>query len=395
MTILWKLLRKHISIAQLTGFSIANLLGMFIILLSIQFYEDVSPIFSSKDQILGKDYFVVSKRFSTTSSLFGKNKSQFSQEEIDEIRKQTFTESLAPFVASQYKVGCYISMEGIPSIGTDMFFESVPDEYVDVDASKWKWDDSKEEVPIVLPKSYLAIYNFGFAPTRSLPKLDENLISKIGLTLVLRGNGMTERMKGRVVGFTDKLNTILVPMSFMKWSNDRFASSANIPTNRLIVSVNNPADESIASFMVEHDYEIESDKLKNSKSTYFLRIAAGTILIIGIAITLLSLYVLILSIYLVIEKSTHIFQNLLLLGYSRGQVAFPYQMLVVVVISLILIIAYILMFLVRDEYMELLWKVFPSVMPASLNMSACVAISIFIATSMLNSIIIYKKIKRY
>lgn len=42
--LVWKLLRQHISIGQLTGFFLANLFGMLIVLLSVQFYRDVLPI---------------------------------------------------------------------------------------------------------------------------------------------------------------------------------------------------------------------------------------------------------------------------------------------------------------------------------------------------------------
>ena len=41
MTLLWKLLRQHISIAQFVGFFFANLLGMFIVLFG--FIEMCSP----------------------------------------------------------------------------------------------------------------------------------------------------------------------------------------------------------------------------------------------------------------------------------------------------------------------------------------------------------------
>ena len=40
-TLVWKLLRQHISIGQLAGFFLANLFGMMIVLLSVQFYKDV------------------------------------------------------------------------------------------------------------------------------------------------------------------------------------------------------------------------------------------------------------------------------------------------------------------------------------------------------------------
>ena len=41
MSLVWKLLRRHVSVPQFAGFFFANLLGMLIVLLSVQFYYDV------------------------------------------------------------------------------------------------------------------------------------------------------------------------------------------------------------------------------------------------------------------------------------------------------------------------------------------------------------------
>ena len=62
---IWKLLRQHISVAQLAGFFLANLCGMVIVLLSIQFYKDVLPVFTQGDSFMKKDYVIVSKQVST------------------------------------------------------------------------------------------------------------------------------------------------------------------------------------------------------------------------------------------------------------------------------------------------------------------------------------------
>ena len=48
MRLVWKLLRQHISFSQLAGF-FANLCGMVIVLLSVQFYKDVLPVFTEGD----------------------------------------------------------------------------------------------------------------------------------------------------------------------------------------------------------------------------------------------------------------------------------------------------------------------------------------------------------
>ena len=69
---IWKLLRQHISVAQLAGFFLANLCGMVIVLLGIQFYKDVLPVFTQGDSFMKKDYVIVSKQVSTLGSLVGK-----------------------------------------------------------------------------------------------------------------------------------------------------------------------------------------------------------------------------------------------------------------------------------------------------------------------------------
>ena len=48
--LVWKLLRQHISVGQLAGFFLANLFGMMIVLLSVQFYRD-----RSEERRVGKE----------------------------------------------------------------------------------------------------------------------------------------------------------------------------------------------------------------------------------------------------------------------------------------------------------------------------------------------------
>ena len=91
-----------------------------------------------------------------------------------------------------------------------MFFESVPDEFVDIKLDKWHFDEATHTIPIIIPRNYLNLYNFGFAQSRSLPKLSEGLMSLIQMDIMMRGNGRVEQYKGNIVGFSNRLNTILV-----------------------------------------------------------------------------------------------------------------------------------------------------------------------------------------
>lgn len=65
MNLVWKLLRAHLSPAQLIGFFFANLAGMVIVLLTLQIYLDLRPLFEGGDSFLKKDYLVVTKKVST------------------------------------------------------------------------------------------------------------------------------------------------------------------------------------------------------------------------------------------------------------------------------------------------------------------------------------------
>ena len=60
--LVWKLLRQHISIGQLAGFFLANLFGMMIVLLSVQFYKDVIPVFTEGDSFMKKDFIIATKK---------------------------------------------------------------------------------------------------------------------------------------------------------------------------------------------------------------------------------------------------------------------------------------------------------------------------------------------
>ena len=62
MNLVWKLLRQHISVPQFVGFFLANLFGMFIVLLGFQFYKDVMPVFTAEDSFMKTNFVILSKK---------------------------------------------------------------------------------------------------------------------------------------------------------------------------------------------------------------------------------------------------------------------------------------------------------------------------------------------
>lgn len=393
MKLVWKLLRQHISIGQLVGFFFANLLGMLIVLLSVQFYQDVKPAFSQEDSFIKNDFLIVSKSISTLGGLSGVS-STFTEEEIQDIEEQPFASGVGKFTATQFHVAAAFGINGAPSFSTDMFFESVPREFVDVKSDQWGFSEEEGVVPIVLPRSYLAIYNFGFAPTQSLPKISEDLAGLVNMIIVVRGNGMERRLEGKVVGFSNRLNTILAPEEFVNWSNHMFAPHEDTSPTRLIVQVKNPADDSIMQYFGDKGYEIAEDKLDAGKTMFFLRIVSGIVMAIGLLISLLSFYILMLSIYLLVQKNTQKLQNLLLIGYSPARVSMPYQLLTIGMNAIVLVISIVLLGIIRNYYLDMLWSVFPEMDTSGLMPAILLGLGLFALVSIINVVAVRSKVMK-
>lgn len=386
----WKLLRQHISVSQLAGFFLANLCGMIIVLLGIQFYRDVLPVFTQGDSFIKKDFVILSKKVSTLGAIVGKS-STFSAGDIAEIEEQPFTKNVGRFLPSQFKVSAGMGMQGI-RMSTDMFFESVPDEFVDVKLAKWKFDPSSDVVPIIIPRNYLNLYNFGFAQSRNLPQLSEGVMGMVNLDIRIMGNGQVKQLKGNIVGFSNRLNTILVPETFINWANAAYGTGEKVEPSRLIVEVNNPTDERIAKFFQQKGYETEGNSLDAGKASWFLKVVIGIVLSVGLLISVLSFYILILSIYLLLQKNSTKLENLLLIGYSPARVARPYQLLTIVLNLVVLALGIVAVMVVRSLYLDTVMNLYPDAGSGSVLPAVVTGVIIFIGVSALNILIIRRKI---
>lgn len=391
MNLVWKLLRRHISVPQFVGFFFANLFGMFIVLLGIQFYTDVLPVFTQGDSFMSAEYVIMSKRISTASTISGRS-STFSPQEENEVEQQSFAHKVGRFTSTEYKVDAHMGVNGQSVLNSELFFESVPDGFVDVPLDQWKWEQGSHDVPIILPRSYINMYNFGFAQNRSLPKISDGLVGMIDFVIFIHGDGKRDEYKGRVIGFSNRLNSILVPQSFMDWSNETYAPGEKSEPTRLIVEVSNPTDEHIAKFVEDKGYEVVDGKLDAEKTTYFLRLVVTLVMTVGLIISILSFYILMLSIYLLVQKNSSKLENLLLIGYSPAKVSMPYQTLTTILNMLVLCIVWVALFFTRRYYMDVIETLFPNIDDGSMLPSLAMGLMLFILITISNITAIHRKV---
>lgn len=393
MKLIWKLLRENISKPQLIGFAVTSLIGMSIVLLAFQFYFDINPLFTGKDKLLKEDYLTITKKVGILGGLSSRSNG-FSQNEIDDLKKQSFVKNVGAFTPSQFNVfGGFNSQKLGIAFNTEMFFESVPDHFIDVTSDSWRFSPVDNTVPIILPKNYLDLYNFGFAQASSMPRISEQLIGLINLDISITGkNGLRQQMKGRIVGFSNRINSILVPETFMTWANQQYGGTPSEPA-RLIIEVSNIADPNLSGYFKDKGFEISGDNTTASKMSFFLKIIIGIVVSVGVLICVLSFFILVLSIYLLLEKNMNKLRTLRLIGYSKSIVVKPYEWLAVGLNLVILALSLAITFVVRAQYLNFIGKLLPVAEARFSVYTLLIGITIFVLLSLLNILIIRRKVK--
>jgi len=333
--LIWKNQKKGILFLA----SIGMFIGLFIVFISIQLYFDLIKLSNNDKEIFEKDYIVINKKISLLNTIKFID-TGFSNREIDSLKNQSFIEKIGLITPNKFKVGAYTDgTNDFPEFYAEMFFESVPDEFMDIDAKHWKWTENSAYIPIVIPRDYLKLYNFGFAQSQNLPQISEEIASKAMADFIIEGRGQRLRMKGKIVGFTDRINSILVPESFMQWANHKLGrNDKNRQPSRIILLCKNSSDPAFVKYLRDHNYEANLQQTKSSRLNTLLQIVLSMVSSIGLLIVLLAFMVFIISFKLMISKAKDSIEKLLLIGYHYVVLAKIY----IIIFTFILLTVYAL-----------------------------------------------------
>ena len=391
MRLLWKLLRCHLSMAQLVGFSLAGLVGMTVVLGALQAYRDIRPIVDRPDSFLRGDYLVLSKRVNALNAL-GLGSSDFTPGELDDLRAQPFVREVGALTPADYRITGSVGMGGV-NLSTYLFFESVPDRFLDVEVADWNYEPGSRDIPIIIPRNYVNLYNYGFAPSQGLPQISEGIFRRVSLGIDIAGNGRSEQFRGRIVGLSNRLNTILVPDAFIRWSNERFGTrTGERHPARVIVETDRPVDAAVSEYLARKGYEAEGDRRDDGKATRFLQLAASGVAGVGLAFSGMSFYILLLSIFLLLQKNSDKLENLLLLGYAPARVARPYRLLTFGLNFGVLAAALLAVWLLRLAYLPSLTALQEGYQPVGMGVTLLCGTGLALLLSLLDGVAIRRKV---
>lgn len=337
------MLRKAISgqrgFFQLSLSTIGAALGFFILLAGLQFYFDLTALLQDKSQLSTTNFFVIHKQ-TTSMSMFGLKNNGFTNEEIEEIRQQRFIKEIGAIQPGLFKVSASMNAEkqGI-KMNTDMFFEAVDDRFIDLKNGSWEWKKGDHVIPIILPSVLLESYNFGMAPSQNLPPLTEKTIKLFHYNIDIYGNGNEGHFRGRIAGFSDRINTILVPKAFIEYANEKYRSREEGNPAQLVIETDNIDDPELAKFLKEKNYETNAEKLSGSKMRSILTICLLVMLLLGIIIILLAALSFVQYARISLLKSTYELKVLMGIGYNYTRLAKVYVIAYLILTFLALALA--------------------------------------------------------
>lgn len=345
-----RLLRHNIPAAQISGYILAGLIGMAIVVIALQFFSDLNtPLpLSGGDAGAPGRFITLSKKVKPLSAA----DNGFTPSEIDELRAQSPVRRADRFTASQFNVTGALELAG-RGFSTYMFFESVPDSYLDIEPRGWNFnpDDPRAEVPVILPRDYLALYNFGFAPARGYPRISEDIIRALPLSVTISGSGRQIELPARIAGFSSRINTIAVPQSFMQWANGTFAPGEEPLPERLIAEIDADAADRLSDYAAARDYEIAGAEDPSGAVSAILSIVTSITVSVGAVISLLSFFILLLIVRLMLERSAVMLRKLVTLGYSLSDLSRPYCALVCAVNLAVWLLTALLNFIARRQWL--------------------------------------------
>ena len=387
-----KLQKRTLAITQIIWYVLTLLIGTTIILFTSQFYFDIKPLLSQQTDVFKSKSAVISKNISVFKTI-DKEKIYFTNEEIVELKNQPFTKNISKFNSATFKINASSNKtKSVPVFYTDLFFESIPDNYLDVETDEWKWETSLDFIPIIIPENYLSLYNFGFAESQGLPVLSKNSISQIEFNIQISGNHKSKDYKSKIVGFSNKVNSILVPEEFLSWANNEFGRINKHKTSRILIEFNNPADETILEYLNDNNYSINKEILEFSKLLFIFKSALIFVFSIAIVILILSVSFILLSINLIIQKNKELLLNLYNIGYSYKKIAKFYQVIISSITLTSIIIAIIISNFIRNFYLTKIFVLFDFTI--NYNMIYLFGILIILILVSVYNILLIKNIKK-
>lgn len=297
-------------------FSYAGLgTGVLLLFCCVQMFFNLKQL-SRKTTARKNGYDYIAIRKPVTNETMGKaSLNMFSAEETEELRRQPFIDDVAPLVANNFRV--QLSAGSLIDFQTDFFIEAIDNSFIDTIPPSFSWKEGDAVIPMIVSSDFIELYNTAFAPGYGLPQLSDATISSVVLTIICFDRNQNEvEFKGRIVAQSDRLNSFLVPKSFLDWANKNFGGSPVTRASRVYIKTKDANNTEFLKFIDSKNYRINKDKTLFGRAKQVMQGIVTGLGVFGLMVVALALMLFSFYLQLAVARSKDNLQLLLTLGYS-------------------------------------------------------------------------------
>jgi len=324
------------------GLGIAALL----LLVAVQMQSDFSELLQGKqNKDTNTQYLVINRQLNNNNL----NSGGLREEELEALKKLPEVSAVGIIQPGYFKASLSSTSDRFPFY-TDVSFETVSSDFLDEIPEHWTWQEKDEYVPIIVPSLYLDLYNFQFALAQQLPQLTPEVVKMIFFNIRIQGPNGEVVLKGKVAGFSDRIQSMLVPQEFMQWCNARFAQGEKRNPSRILIKTKDATSPVLNQFLEKNQLQADKEKTRFSKYREIVNWIAGISGLSGLLMLIFAALVLSLFIQLNIVSKQDEIRLLIQLGASPQQmIGFlmkkffpPNAIIVLIALGLVAILQYLL-----------------------------------------------------
>ncbi|ANE50965.1 hypothetical protein [Flavisolibacter tropicus] len=288
-------------------------IGVVLLLCSIQMYINIQQMLAGNAvRKNGYDYISITKTV-TNATMGQTDKNLFQPKDLEELKAQPFIENAAPLVANQFRV--QLSAGDILPFKTDLFLETLENDFIDTLPPNFQWQEGQENIPIIVSSDFLEIYNV-FAPGQGLPQISEATATGVPVFITCISDSKRMTFQGNIVAFSDRINSVLAPKSFLTWANQQFGSNQVNDAARVFIKTKDANNAQLLNFLDQKNYKVNKDKTKFGRVKQVIQGIFSGLGVFGLLVIVLALLLFSFYLQLVIARSKSSLALLLTLGYS-------------------------------------------------------------------------------
>jgi len=308
-----KLLFRNQDKKQLVIAIIGSFLGITFLITSIHYLIKVNEFGEGAD-ILGPNTIIVQKEVSNSSTL-NLTKTDFSQAEIDKLKKEPYILDVKPVISNNFDVSFETADPLVPRFRSDVFIQTVDPEFLDVKSAKWNWKEGDTIVPIILPRDFLVMLNT-FMSASGIPQVSDDLAMDIRFKFTLSNETSKEWVNAKIIGFTNEVASILVPEDFMAYGNAKYGIAADRKITQIMISGRESEFGLVEEMLKTKHLESKNSQLVVGR----LKSMVGTLILVVLGISVIAVFVsgLVLIQYaqLLMSRNAYEVRTLLRIGYA-------------------------------------------------------------------------------